>query len=100
MKQRILVLLFLICSLCVCVATFAQTSTTPGTKTKASRSNATSSDRASSEGEKRFQVNCGRCHNPPEELPPAATRAVVRHMRVRAMLSAEDEKLILEFLNP
>jgi cytochrome c5 len=105
MKQRILVSLFLICSLCVCVATFAQTSTTPGTKTKASRSNApssnaTSSDAASSEGEKRFQVNCGRCHNPPEELPPAATRAVVRHMRVRAMLSAEDEKLILEFLNP
>jgi hypothetical protein len=53
-----------------------------------------------SEGEKRFSTNCGRCHHPPEDIPPSAARAVIRHMRVRAMLSADDEKLILEFLAP
>jgi cytochrome c5 len=52
------------------------------------------------EGEKRFQTNCGRCHNPPEDISPREAKAVVRQMRVRAMLSAEDEKFILEYLAP
>jgi cytochrome c5 len=52
------------------------------------------------EGEKRFRTNCGRCHHPPEDLSPREARAVVRQMRVRAMLSAEDERLILKFLAP
>jgi hypothetical protein len=55
---------------------------------------------AFSEGEKRFRTNCGRCHNPPEDISPREARAVVRQMRVRAMLSAEDEKLILAYLAP
>jgi cytochrome c5 len=54
----------------------------------------------SAEGEKRFRTNCGRCHHPPEDLSPREARAVVRQMRVRAMLSAEDERLILKFLAP
>jgi cytochrome c5 len=53
-----------------------------------------------SEGEKRFRINCGRCHNPPEDISPREARAVIRQMRVRAMLSAEDEKFILEYLAP
>lgn len=53
-----------------------------------------------SAGEQRFRQNCGRCHNPPEDLSPREARAVVRQMRVRAMMSAEDEKLILEYLAP
>jgi mono/diheme cytochrome c family protein len=52
------------------------------------------------EGEKRFRTNCGRCHQPPQDLSPREARAVVRQMRVRAMLSAEDERLILKFLAP
>ena len=52
------------------------------------------------EGEKRFRTNCGRCHNPPEQISRREVRAVVRQMRVRAMLSAEDEKLILQYLAP
>ena len=52
------------------------------------------------EGEKRFRTNCGRCHHPPEELSPREVRAVLQQMRVRAMLSAEDERLILKFLAP
>jgi hypothetical protein len=55
---------------------------------------------SNNEGEKRFRTNCGRCHNPPEGLSPREVRAVVRQMRVRAMLSAEDEKLILQYLAP
>jgi hypothetical protein len=53
-----------------------------------------------SEGEKRFQANCGRCHQPPENISPREAVAVVRQMRVRAMLSVEDERLILKFLAP
>lgn len=55
---------------------------------------------SASEGEKRFRANCGRCHNAPQEISPREARAVVRQMRVRAMLSAEDEKLILQYLAP
>lgn len=54
----------------------------------------------SAEGEKRFKANCGRCHHPPEDLSPREVRTVLRHMRVRAMLSEEDERLILKFLAP
>jgi mono/diheme cytochrome c family protein len=54
----------------------------------------------SSEGEKRFQQNCGRCHNAPDELSPRVVKAVVRQMRVRAMLTEEDERLIVKFLAP
>jgi hypothetical protein len=52
------------------------------------------------EGEKRFHENCGRCHNPPEDLSPREAKAVIRQMRVRAMLSEEDEKLILQYIAP
>jgi len=66
-----------------------------------SKSNANSAQTpASSEGEKRFRTNCGRCHHPPEDLSPREARAVVRQMRVRAMLSGKDAKLILEYLAP
>ena len=54
----------------------------------------------SNDGEQRFQANCGRCHNPPETLSPREVKAVLQHMRVRAMLSAEDEQLILKYLAP
>ena len=52
------------------------------------------------EGERRFQENCGRCHNPPDAISPREVKAVLQHMRVRAMLSAEDERLILKYLAP
>jgi len=51
-------------------------------------------------GQRKFDANCGRCHSFPEQLSPALTGTVVRHMRVRASLSAEDEKDILRFLAP
>ena len=67
-------------------------------KAKATKSAATAQN--ISEGEKRFRANCGRCHQPPEDISPREAKAVVRQMRVRAMLSAEDERLILEYIAP
>ena len=50
--------------------------------------------------ERAFQANCSRCHYAPETLSPRITGTVVRHMRVRANLSAEEERLILSYFNP
>jgi len=51
-------------------------------------------------GEQKFMEHCARCHKPPESLPRAAVPAVLRHMRVRANLSARDEQDILHFMAP
>jgi mono/diheme cytochrome c family protein len=50
------------------------------------------------EGEKRFRTNCGRCHQPPHKLPPRVMAAAIRHMRVRAMITDEDMRLILRYM--
>jgi hypothetical protein len=55
---------------------------------------------AQNPGERAFQENCGRCHNPPEQLSPRITGTVLRHMRVRAVLSPQDERDILKYLAP
>ena len=70
----------------------------PGTHASTSHNN---SDRTySSEGERVFKQNCSRCHNAPQSFPPQISGTVVRHMRVRASLSPEDERNLLKFLNP
>jgi cytochrome c5 len=51
-------------------------------------------------GQKVFEQNCSRCHNPPEGFSPRISGTVALHMRVRANLSAEDYKALLHFLNP
>jgi len=51
-------------------------------------------------GERKFQANCSRCHTAPEQISPRITGTVLRHMRVRASLSAEDEQDILHYLAP
>ncbi len=99
MRHKIFVAVVLTCLWSVFAVAVAQTNA------KRSQNNSKSkpigaTTRSQSDGEKRFQTNCGRCHNAPEAISPQEARAVVRHMRVRAMLSAEDEKLILEFLAP
>ena len=95
MRHRIVVALALTCLWSMFLVAIAQTDA-KSSKPKPSAATKTSQ----TDGERRFQVNCGRCHNPPESISPREARAVVRHMRVRAMLSAEDEKLILKFLAP
>lgn len=50
------------------------------------------------EGEKRFHNNCGRCHVAPHKFPPRVMATVIRHMRVRALITDEDMKYILSYM--
>jgi cytochrome c5 len=50
------------------------------------------------EGEKRFQANCGRCHAAPQKFPPRMMATVLRHMRVRALITDEDRRLVLFYI--
>lgn len=77
-----------------------QNSNTPQQSAKSKAAATSTSSTQSDEGEKRFELQCGRCHVPPQSLSPREVRAVVRQMRVRANLTAEDERLILKYLAP
>ena len=61
---------------------------------------ADASSSVESMGEKKFKQNCSRCHEAPEGFSPRISGTIVRHMRVRASLSHQDEEDILHFLNP
>jgi hypothetical protein len=50
------------------------------------------------QGEQRFRSNCGRCHNAPQKFPPRMMATVLRHMRVRATVTADDQRLILFYM--
>lgn len=50
------------------------------------------------EGERRYHANCGRCHAAPQKFPPRMMATVLRHMRVRATITADDQKLILFYM--
>jgi cytochrome c5 len=52
------------------------------------------------EGERIFIQNCARCHAAPESFSPSIAGTVVRHMRVRASLSAHEEQELLRYFNP
>jgi mono/diheme cytochrome c family protein len=51
------------------------------------------------QGEQRFRANCGRCHAAPQKFPPRMMATVLRHMRVRATITAEDRRLILFYMS-
>jgi len=51
-------------------------------------------------GDRIFAANCSRCHQAPMSLSRRITGTVVMHMRTRARLSREDERLLLKFLAP
>jgi len=87
---------FLGIALLTCSLRLVSRAQTPVTKQNTVKGNKNDTE----EGEKRFRENCGRCHMPPESLSRREVKAVVRHMRVRAMLTAEDERLILKYLAP
>jgi cytochrome c5 len=96
--KRIVATLGLIFALACALRVFAVPQAAPAGQ---QASKATGKKKASAQqGERKFQENCGRCHNPPDSLSPREVKAVLRHMRVRAMLSQEDEQLILKYLAP
>ena len=58
----------------------------------------TDADTMRVQGEQRFRANCGRCHAAPQKFPPRMMATVLRHMRVRATITAEDQRLILFYM--
>jgi len=85
-------------------ASGANNETSPATHSAASSSIPADKDKATMEGElriegeKRFRMNCGRCHMAPHKFPPRVMATAIRHMRVRAMLTDEDMRLILFYM--
>ncbi len=96
LRIAVITVLFALLSLAI-VAQESQSSSQSPNSAGASKSNWQDS---SNEGEKRFKQNCGRCHTPPSSISPRISKTVLRHMRVRANLSKEDEQYILKFLAP
>jgi cytochrome c5 len=72
----------------------------PSTKSGNNKAVAQSQLQHEDDGARIFHQNCSRCHNTPEGFSPRISGTVVKHMRVRASLSAENEKQLLRFLNP
>lgn len=58
----------------------------------------TRSELSIAEGEQRYRANCSRCHQAPPKFAPDAMATLIRHMRVRAMLTEEDTRAILRFM--
>ena len=70
-------------------------------QTGVTSSNATpSAPRRTKGGQQLWSENCARCHNmrSPGAYSSAEWQVVMHHMRVRANLTAEEHKAILEFL--
>lgn len=82
----------------VCV-TAAQTATQPKAATRPTQTAVHTAPKVS-EGQRVFEQNCSRCHNPPDGFSPRISSTVVRHMRVRANLSEEDAKALMKFFHP
>jgi cytochrome c5 len=70
----------------------------PGPKKSVSAAKA--QPRTQDPGRRAFEANCSRCHSAPEQVSPRIAGTVLRHMRVRASLSAADEKAILRYFVP
>ena len=66
--------------------------------TAAVKPKSTQAEFSVAEGELRYRANCSRCHQAPPKLAPAAMGTVIRHMRVRAMITDEDMHAILKFM--
>jgi cytochrome c5 len=99
--KKTLMRLTLMASITSTTLVLAQAATTPKSdSTPAKQAVKAASANQPDVGQRKFEANCGRCHSAPEQLSPSLTGTVVRHMRVRANLSAQDEKDILKFLAP
>jgi hypothetical protein len=96
--RLILVIMFVLISLCVLAVAKNDDSGSPR-KPQNARQSAPPPDPAA-EGEKRFEINCGRCHKAPDNIPPRISKTILQHMRTRAMLTQEDEQYILKYIAP
>jgi cytochrome c5 len=84
------------CMILFCCGLFADG---PSSKSSSSSSTvATKAEASRLEGEKRYSANCSRCHQAPHKLSPGMMKTAIRHMRVRANITDEDMKLILDYM--
>ena len=80
--------------------TGAQTGSQTTAKAGKKQTSAGKQQQSEDDGQRVFDQNCSRCHNAPEGFSPRISGTIVRHMRVRANLSKEDEQKLLRFFNP
>jgi len=78
----------------------SQTATSSAPQTSSGQKPPEKKAAAQLDGDQVFQQNCMRCHDTPESFSPRISGTVVRHMRVRASLSKQEEQALLRFLNP
>jgi hypothetical protein len=78
----------------------AQTTGTPAKAPESTQDRKKMATEPKNEGDVKFAQHCSRCHNAPESFSPSISGTIVRHMRVRASLSKQDEDDILRFLVP
>jgi cytochrome c5 len=71
----------------------------PNQSSKAETESASANETGLS-GEELWTMNCQRCHNirPPTMYSNAQWDVIVHHMRVRANITGEEQRAILEFL--
>ncbi|HWR14690.1 MAG TPA: hypothetical protein VN577_07660 [Terriglobales bacterium] len=104
MKSNVAIFVLLLGAIAFAVMVSAQDSTVGGKTTSTSAPNGSARQKqapdAADEGERLFHVHCSRCHDAPQQLSPRAAATVLKHMRVRASLSQETEKLILDYIRP
>ena len=93
MKRR--VLLFLAISSLSGLSLLAAADPKP---TAAARARVTHAELSVADGEQRYRANCSRCHQAPPKFARAAMGTLIRHMRVRAMITDEDMRAILKFM--
>lgn len=90
---------WLICALTISFMGTSMLMATPNPKPAApAKAKNTRPEPGIAEGEQRYRANCSRCHQAPPKFAPAAMGTLLRHMRVRAMLTEGDTRAILKFM--
>lgn len=82
------------------VAASANPSQAAAQKDSHKNTSSQNSNQVQEDGQRVFDQNCSRCHTAPDGFSPRISKTVVRHMRMRANLSADDERALLRFFNP
>jgi len=100
MTMRIIAAILILFLSAIVAAESGNKSPDPGAATSAAAAQTAAQTSAAIrvEGEKRFRTNCGRCHMPPHKFPPRMMATIVRHMRVRALITDEDMRYILAYM--
>ena len=87
-------------ALCLVLLVLSSTAPLAAEKRKPAPPQGAKASATEDRGEIVFRANCSRCHQEPEQLGPRITGTVLLHMRVRASLSAADEKSLRHYLAP